>query len=218
MIHSAQVFTPRPSKDPRENLRVLQSPMKNAFRSPTKPSALSRAPVTEEDESDEEEEENEIVLVNGNHPRVVEEERDLVILEDVEVPIPQPVIHLQPPKTPQRRRSQSLHRAVLIRSAHKAILEHERQRQQEEEEREEEMEVLGTIASDEVSDDDATGFRPGEEEDYPPSDQESDSDEDEAEDKVNREGQKPLWRKSLERLWPFRSSSPAEAEVLFISL
>ncbi|TFK65533.1 hypothetical protein BDN72DRAFT_773245, partial [Pluteus cervinus] len=28
MIHSAQVFSPRPSQDPRENLRILQSPLK----------------------------------------------------------------------------------------------------------------------------------------------------------------------------------------------
>ncbi|KAF8961373.1 hypothetical protein BDZ97DRAFT_1664243, partial [Flammula alnicola] len=33
MIHSAQVFSPRPSKDPRENLRILQSPLKGIFGS-----------------------------------------------------------------------------------------------------------------------------------------------------------------------------------------
>ena len=32
MMHSAQVFSPHPSKDPRENLRILQSPLKNSFK------------------------------------------------------------------------------------------------------------------------------------------------------------------------------------------
>ncbi|KAF9446457.1 hypothetical protein P691DRAFT_708518 [Macrolepiota fuliginosa MF-IS2] len=213
MIHSAQVFSPRPSKDPRENLRILKSPMKNAFRSPTKPSALFQSPVTSGlDDNDDEEEEEEIILVDGNHPRVVEEDKDLVILEDVDVPVP-PLIQVQPPKTPQRRRSQSLHRAVLIRSAHRAVIEHERQQRQEEEEREEEMEVLDTIASDEINpqEDDHTG-EPDEHE-YPPSDGETDSDEDAAEEEGGQEQRKPLWRKSLERLWPFRSTSPPDAEA-----
>lgn len=102
MIQSAQVFSPRPSNDPRENLRILQSPLKNQFRSPSKPSALSRAPFTplkqssptpqrgqpshaedDDNDNDKDEEEDEIVLVDGNHPRVVQEDRDLVILEDV---------------------------------------------------------------------------------------------------------------------------------------
>lgn len=92
MIQSAQVFSPRPSNDPRENLRILQSPLKNQFRSPSKPSALSRAPFTplkqssptpqrgqpshaedDDNDNDKDEEEDEIVLVDGNHPRVVQE-------------------------------------------------------------------------------------------------------------------------------------------------
>ncbi|KAJ7620593.1 hypothetical protein DFH06DRAFT_908187, partial [Mycena polygramma] len=40
MIASAQVFSPRPSSDPRQNLRVLQSPLRlasaNSSRSPSK--------------------------------------------------------------------------------------------------------------------------------------------------------------------------------------
>jgi hypothetical protein len=34
MIHSAQVFSPRPSKNPLENLKILQTPLKPAFVSP----------------------------------------------------------------------------------------------------------------------------------------------------------------------------------------
>lgn len=177
-----------------------------------KPSALSQSPITAEADDDADEEE-EIVLVDGNHPRVVEEDKDLVILEDVEVPPAQPVIHVQPPKTPQRRRSQSLHRAVLIRSAQRAVLEHERQRRQEEEEREEEMEVLDTIASDDMSSDEDPNIGQQDKNDYPPSDEETDSDEDDGGEEANQGQQKPLWRKSLERLWPFRSSSPTNAEV-----
>ena len=72
MIASAHVFTPRPSSDPRENLRVLQTPL--------------RAPFAEEAA--------EIVLVQSDTPRVVEEDRDLVILDEVE---PEPVLPLPVP-------------------------------------------------------------------------------------------------------------------------
>lgn len=105
VVQSALVFSPAPSPHPRENLRILQSPVKLSSAEP---------PVT---------------LVDGDHPRVYEEEQDLVILEDVDSqlmaphrddsmrfqnlpPIPQ-----APPKTPRRRSAPSLHRAVLIRSA-----------------------------------------------------------------------------------------------------
>ena len=77
MIQSAQVFTPRPSKNPRENLRVLQSPIK-PLGSPLKSGYHA------------EDEEEPIILVNGDNPRVVEEEKDLVILEHVEVEDPEP--------------------------------------------------------------------------------------------------------------------------------
>ena len=135
MIHSAQVFTPQPSKDPRENLRILQSPLKNSFKSPVK------ATLQEEDE---------IILVQGSHPRVVEDERDLVILEDVALAAPSPSklpANLEPPRTPPRRRSlggNALHRAVLIRSAQRAILKAEKEREEEEEE----MEVLAVVSDD----------------------------------------------------------------------
>lgn len=104
MILSANVFSPRPSANPRENLRVLQSPLKPFAHQP------------------------EVVkLVDGNHPRVVEEEQDLIILEDVQPSPPQesptrsqtmPSLPQQQVfKTPRRRSAPSLHRAVLIRSA-----------------------------------------------------------------------------------------------------
>ena len=136
MIHSAQVFSPQPSKDPRENLRILQSPLKNSYKSPVK------ATIKEEDD---------IILVQGTHPRVVQDERDLVILEDVAVaaspPSPSKLpANLEPPQTPPRRRSlggNALHRAVLIRSAQRAVLKAEKEREEEEEE----MEVLGAVVS-----------------------------------------------------------------------
>ncbi|KAL5520891.1 hypothetical protein ACEPAF_2894 [Sanghuangporus sanghuang] len=110
LVQSAQVFSPAPSPRPRENLRVLQSPLKL-------PS--TDAPVR---------------LVDGDHPRVYEEEQDLVILEDIERQLngyhPNRVIPSSPmrlqtlppirqglPQTPRRRSQPSLHRAVLIRSA-----------------------------------------------------------------------------------------------------
>ena len=137
MIHSAQVFSPQPSKDPRENLRILQSPLKNSFKSPVKASL---------------QEEDDIILVQGSHPRVVQDERDLVILEDVALaaspPSPSTLpANLDLPRTPPRRRSlggNTLHRAVLIRSAQRAVLKAEKEREEEEEE----MEVLGAVVSD----------------------------------------------------------------------
>lgn len=110
LVQSAQVFSPAPSPHPRENLRVLQSPLK--------------LPSTD----------SPVRLVDGDHPRVFEEDQDLVILEDIErqlnghLPnriIPSSPLRLQqlppmrqvPPQTPRRRSQPSLHRAVLIRSA-----------------------------------------------------------------------------------------------------
>ena len=147
MIHSAQVFSPQPSKDPRENLRILQSPLKNSFKSPVKTTL---------------QEEDDIILVEGSHPRVVQDERDLVILEDVTLPPSpsKPRTNLEPPQTPPRRRSlggNTLHRAVLIRSAQRAVLKAEREREEEEEE----LEVLGAV----VSPDDRDEYEDNEKED-----------------------------------------------------
>ena len=190
MIHSAQVFSPYPSKDPRENLRILQSPLKNSFKSPVKTSL---------------QEEDDIILVQGSHPRVVQEDRDLVILEDVALAPPSsPTLHanLELPQTPPRRKSlggNALHRAVLIRSAQRAVLKAEKEREEEEEE----MEVLGTVVS--VDDQD-------EDEDHEREDivMGSPTDEDDCLDETKqpeRNDQKPIWRKSLEKImWPFGSS------------
>lgn len=220
MIQSAQVFSPRPSKDPRENLRILQSPLKARFRSPTKPSLLSRPPAQAYPEENEIIEED-IVLVDGDHPRVVEEEKDLVILEDVEIPSSGDFRHSpepQHPQTPARRRSMSrntLHRAVLIRSAQRAVIRAEQEREQEEEE---EMEVLDVVAgiNDNSSEEEAQMEEQGQYEDDEALDEQLTDDEDQP---VPEQEQKTIWRKSLERIWPFRSSSAtpaddAEAEVV----
>ncbi|KAF9461792.1 hypothetical protein BDZ94DRAFT_1323128 [Collybia nuda] len=241
MIHSAQVFSPRPSKDPRENLRILQSPLKNAFKtpgksgssSPVRTNLLSTTPTRNDPD---EEEADDIVLVDGNHPRVVEDEKDLVILEDVQLPdagsqsMPVQQQHLQPPpQTPVRKRSLSrntLHRAVLIRSAQRAVLEAEHAEREREAEEEEEMEVFETVASDAASesegegeeeeDDDKMGSDGTEENDDSESDEEVEEYEEEVrgrEDERGSTAQKSTWRKSLERIWPFRSSSaPVEDE------
>ncbi|KAL5514598.1 hypothetical protein ACEPAG_1914 [Sanghuangporus baumii] len=127
LVQSAQVFSPAPSPRPRENLRVLQSPLKL-------PS--TGAPVR---------------LVDGDHPRVYEEEQDLIILEDIERQLngyhPNRVVPSSPtrlqnlppvrqglPQTPRRRSQPSLHRAVLIRSAQRTAFvreTHEHMQQQQ---------------------------------------------------------------------------------------
>lgn len=182
MISSAQVFSPRPSRNSEENLRVLQSPLRNNFlRSPLKPSLLShdsssrssspvRQPLNNVSQPslmdlEEEVDDEDIILVEGNHPQVVEEEKDLVILEDVKVssissdpssPFSSTFVaqhHAQPfstqlPQTPSRARSNSrnsLHRAVLMRSVQRAVLWAEKDKEDEMEE----IEVLSAVASDE---------------------------------------------------------------------
>ncbi|GJE86346.1 FHA domain-containing protein [Phanerochaete sordida] len=149
MIQSAQVFTPRPSHDPRENLRILKTPIKSPFRSGSSPmkrresSPLKRGAFVPEDIEEEDEEDEDIVLVESNHPRVVEEDRDLVILEHVvarepepepepeeqrgRVQYPIPQSDQQAMQTPHRRQNSrpSLHRAVLMRSAHRTAMRRE---------------------------------------------------------------------------------------------
>ncbi|EKM56665.1 uncharacterized protein PHACADRAFT_207862 [Phanerochaete carnosa HHB-10118-sp] len=158
MIQSAQVFTPRPSHDPRENLRILKTPIKSPFTESYSPakrrvsSPLKRGAYIPEEIEEEEEDEN-IVLVESNHPRVVEEDRDLVILEHVVVrepePEPEPEQSQQqtaqypiPPsaqpspqamQTPIRQPRSSLHRAVLLRSAHRTALRREMEMEDEKE-------------------------------------------------------------------------------------
>lgn len=223
MIQSAEVFSPRPSADPSVNLKVLQSPLKPRPVSPVKPSLLSRLREAKEDEENEEE----IVLVDGNHPRVVEEEKDLVILEDVPYAPPSPQVtppspqsrslissfpttpNVPPPQTPRRGLSRpSLHKAVLIRSAQRAIMQAELRTgnntimaaddgdttEEEEEVKEAAMNVSSTSGEDSES---------GEE--YDSSDEEEESE----------QNQKPVsrWRKSLEMIGGlFRSSATPEQE------
>jgi hypothetical protein len=183
MIQSAQVFTPRPDPDPRVNLRVLQTPIR-LNSSPLK-HARQITPRQAHGATLEEECGTPIRLVEGDRPQVVEEEQDLVILEEVDVPqhisqpnslnnqseagpsgfnnpmqspvkAPQmggpypapafPLSHshqLQQFQTPRRRSGRpSLHRAVLIRSAQRAVMRMEMENEQENEEREVEEHVL----------------------------------------------------------------------------
>lgn len=141
------VFTPRPSQDPRENLRTLQSPLRPNYSSPLKP-------------IHSEEPEEDIVLVETNHPSVVQDDEDnLVILESVQAPIP-----LQSPRrfvqftpqphqyqTPRRDPRNSLHRAVLIRSAQRTAMKVEIQLEEEEMEVEDVVTELGETNLDDNS-------------------------------------------------------------------
>ncbi|KAF8208540.1 hypothetical protein K438DRAFT_276647 [Mycena galopus ATCC 62051] len=155
MIASAQVFSPRPSHDPRQNLRVLQSPLRLASPStsprknsapgtPTPSPRTNLSPAQHHEQEDDEEGET-VTLVQGAHPRVVEEATDLVILEDVELSAEERAAHMHgspspsptggrgrsgsmsagslapPPSAPKTPRRQSLHKAVLIRSAQRAV-------------------------------------------------------------------------------------------------
>ena len=218
MIQSAQVFSPRPGQNAFQNLRLLQSPLK-PFKSPTKvPSSNSNLQDVDEQE---------IVLVDGDSPRVVEEEKDLVILEDVEVDVQaeqqqatqyfaQPtampsLLHNtprasfppsmpQPLQTPRRRiPGEALHRAVLIRSAQRAVLKAEIEKEEEEEEKEVEEVIVtdgATTSSDNLEDGTDGGDQKMEDE---------------------SEGQRRTlsrWRKSLEsvRIWPFGSANPIPAQ------
>ena len=215
MIQSAQVFSPAPSNDPRVNLRILQTPLKNTFKSPFKPgfnpsplkSRIAASSDDEEDEDedqDEDEEEEEIVLVETNHPRVVEEEQDLVIMEDVPETVGPQVgtrVLFEAPRTPPRRRSMAsnaLHRAVLIRSAQRAVLRAEKER----EEVEEELEVMDAVVDEDVGEEEPFGDdnqEPGDVEMASPSESEESSDGEEGQS----EPQQPTWRKSLGKIWPF---------------
>lgn len=227
MIHSAQVFSPRPSNDPRENLRILQSPVKNPSLSPIR--KLNQSPLKTAIIPDDEEE---IVLVHTNSPRVIEEEKDLVILEDVPIQLLSPsktlsgtertqqfpVIRLQPqaPCTPPRRRSlggTALHRAVLIRSAQRALMKTEKEREEEEE-----MEVLGAVVHD-AEEEDIPNCHERINEDIEMQDVEGSHDERPNEeshiDGKVKETNATLWHKGSEETIPWTlSSSELVAEVV----
>lgn len=240
LIRSAKVFTPRGKHaDPVENLRILQTPLKRRGSSPLKQQyqTLQRAhngqdsdsssdsDAADENDGDGNEAEEEIVLVDGDHPHVLEEDKDLVILESVEVEVPEPPLSPRPQQsaappatphrlgafgrpvnvqtsnpnmyqTPHRKPARpSLHRAVLIRSAQRAVL---RQEIEQEEEELEEKEV------EEVIVDDLEDVQEIEEED----EEEEDRDEE-----TEETDQSSGWRKGLGLVkglgWPFRSSSAA---------
>ncbi|KAH7911483.1 hypothetical protein BJ138DRAFT_1150446 [Hygrophoropsis aurantiaca] len=226
MIQSAEVFTPRPSKNPRENLKILQSPLKPRSRSPVKhPLYQVHDAVKEESEDDEQE----IILVDGNHPHVMEEGKDLVILESVEVedepdsvqaPIKShtlsdqvlqyqqknPAARLQTPRKRPHLRP-SLHRAVLIRSAQRAVLKQEADREEEEEEKE----VEEFIADAEEVDEDEYEYEQDEVDQENDESEEHSTDEEEENHETPQQQQSSTWRKSVEVVkgfaWPFRSSS-----------
>ncbi|KAE9399913.1 hypothetical protein BT96DRAFT_919814 [Gymnopus androsaceus JB14] len=221
MIQSAEVFSPRPFPNPMENLRVLKSPLKPYHirsQSSTPTPSPSRSLFSSTISANHEDDEDEIILVEGNCPRVVEEETDLVILEDVEVPsavrsnspnksptkskyiaAPPPILlPPQPPITPRRSRP-TLHKAVLIRSVQRAVMQAELQREEEEIEEEEEAEVFDTIVSDDVEEEEEE-----EEEDHEQPDSA-------VETETVEEAPQPVWKASLERIWPFRrSTSPTK--------
>jgi hypothetical protein len=236
MIQSAEIFTPRPSRDPSENLRILQSPLKPKSSSPLK-QMLRRQPEDLEDRDDEE-----IVLVQGDQPRVVEEEEDLVILENVEVDDKPPPRTTFPPTTPKsssRTRvfstsnlqqgssstislSASVHQSPVAppktprnrSNLHRAVLMRSVQRavlkvEMEKEEEQDELEVAGVVMNQDSTD----GSDPEERDKiYQP-------DEDVAMD-VTDAGKEPApkttpssWRSSLQAMTNFvrfRSSSPTK--------
>jgi hypothetical protein len=271
MIQSAQVFSPRPSADPAVNLKVLQTPLnlraRERSRSPVKGEKASLMDRLQEAAGDvqgggdgEEPETEEVVLVDGNHPRVVQEEKDLVILEDVPYspppspPPPTPQFPSSSPRTqPQTARSllnafpsiphspplpplpdsqtsppllqslrrpplptkASLHKAVLIRSAQRALMRAEAEAakgdysdeaeagddsdREEDGEEEEEREVEAVAIAESESDDH--------------DDDEEESKDAEGEGKENGKETKSMWRKSWKNLVGFvRSGSVSHEE------
>ncbi|KAJ3839192.1 hypothetical protein F5878DRAFT_135055 [Lentinula raphanica] len=234
MIESAEVFSPRPSANAMENLRVLQSPLKPyTIRSrsssphiPTPSRSLFPSTTISQRSSEDADDEEEIILVEGNSPRVVEEAEDLIILEDVEittsaevaptpsdirrspsksptkpqyVPAPPPMLlPPQPPMTPRRSRP-TLHKAVLIRSAQRVVLA-EMRREEELEEQEEEAEVTGSIlVEDEDEDEGLESVK----------DHEGTREETEEQNDSNSS----TWKESLGRIWPFRRSTSPTKDI-----
>lgn len=217
MIQSAQVFTPRPSQDPRENLRILRTPIKSPFvragQNRRLSSPLKRGAYIPEEDEEEEEEERDIILVESTHPEVVEEDSDLVILERVIVPQPEPeppqqVVYpipqaAQPPahmqQTPARHRPRSsLHRAVLLKSARRSMLQREME-MEEEREVEEVEEIFEEVEQmQELQEEDENGEAVVDEE-----------------EETGEQQHTPVagWRKSLSLVkgWAFRDSPAPQA-------
>jgi hypothetical protein len=195
------------------------------------------SPVKPQSVSQGDEEEDHIILVDGNHPRVVEDDKDLVILEDVEVPlvgtpmstptaatIPSPVPDTCTPAFPFAE-----HIASCGPDQERAVMQAESAEREREQEEEEEMEVLGAVAADigseSENDDDVVMHNKLDDRDTVggENDSESEGDDEEYDEEergrgrgreTSKESQKSVWRKSLERIWPFRSSSPGPKEEI----
>ncbi|KAF8501359.1 hypothetical protein JB92DRAFT_3124063 [Gautieria morchelliformis] len=158
LIRSAQVITPR------SNTSAPRNPRRGSIKDNVEWEAL-RSPVKVSGSGSDKQE---VMLLEGqgDDAMVVEEEKDLIILEQVDnpfqeqemasgslhrasntgrpvtppprsIPAPQSVRGVQnAPQTPpmvRRRSAQSLHRAVVLRSAQRAQLERQRYEEQEEE-------------------------------------------------------------------------------------
>ena len=250
MIQSAQVFTPKPSQNPKENLRILKTPIKTPFSSSKTPGMSARRrressplkrgayiPTLPEESDEEDDKEEEIVLVETNHPKVVEEDRDLVILEHVTVDVPEPEPEPEPrvvqfplpqsaqpqvPQTPRRRPRASLHRAVLIRSAQrtamKAEMEMEEERDAEEvEETIQALEGLKEEAEDEDEEDEeehAGEDGEGDEMDVREEQQPQQTEEEKEQETPVQSTPLRGWRKSLGSIaeWALRSPTKRAAE------
>lgn len=215
LITASKVFSPAPSSRPMENLRVLQSPLR-PYAGMVRQSSPLRGRGGPPSPADEDVEDEEVVLVDGDHPSVVQEDKDLVIMEEVQGPAPtstQPQ-HLAPQavrdtmRTPPRRRPAgrpSLHRAVLIRSAQRVAID-----------RAEEMEVEESMFVGEDPSDESDGLVDlDEDEEYEYEDEENEVMEEGYERLREGDEHQPMltgWRQSLGSVWPFgrKSEEPEE--------
>jgi hypothetical protein len=205
LITASKVFSPAPSSRPAENLRILQSPLRPYAGMVRQPSPLRGRGAPPSPEEDEDVEDEEVVLVDGDHPSVVQEDKDLVIMEQLPpiVPTGGTPRHLAPEsvqqtlQTPRRKPTgrPSLHRAVLIRSAHRVVQDCV-----------DEMEVEHSVLLEgDVSDE--SDILADEE------DAEEDVEDDgevmeEAYERVRDDGEEPRpaitgWRQSVGSVWPF---------------
>jgi hypothetical protein len=107
MIERAEVFTPRPSSDPKVNLKILRSPVKG--RTSTSPVKCGGKPGG-------------IILVDGFQPNLLEDEKDLIIAEDLFPLHSAPTTSASPPSTPPRRTKErpTLYQEALIRYTQKS--------------------------------------------------------------------------------------------------
>lgn len=193
MIQSTEVFSPRPDPDPKVNLRILQSPLR---RSPLKKASQFEV-----------EEEPPIVLVESNHPRVMEDDQDLVIIEDVprQEPIAQTPARVTVPLLPRQQQQfttprrkpprNSLHRAVLIRSAQKVALR-EIAREEEEEQEVDAVEMI--IEEGPVEQEDDMQLQDVDDDEEQEMDVDEEDDDEEGRDERGRTTGLSSWRRGVE--------------------